>query len=281
MEKILMHGDDQVAKLTFVKGKLTRVGKVFAPELLPEMATDPMSAEIALKHWALSRRTSTKRIDIKNVREFYGSDTFDSESFRSLFDFYWLKTGDEEWADVNPRIPENWDCESDKIFLSIVRPSELYDAVYDNSSPNLAIPGDAMRLWYRAPGATDAKIIHCDAQADMSLYKAAQKLGSSIVAPREYVILASCIYTVSSTLAKGNYERIPFDALYNAVCDPSASNAENLAKCCIEFGIPQWESFIHEMMLVDTEAGNTGRNLDELGVIRDAGSLKILGFDKF
>ena len=280
MEKILMHGDDQVAKLSFARGRLARVPKVFEPELLPEPARDLPSAEVALKHWALSRKLSTRRGDVKNVREFYGPEVFDSESARSLFDFYWLRSGDETWADINPRDPQNWDSETDRVFLSIVRPSELCEASDDASSPNLSMPGDAQRLWYRPSGEKDAVLLHCDAQSDMALYKAALKLKSSIVAPREYVILASCIYTASPTLARGNYERISFDSLYNAVADPSLSKPENLARCCEEYAIPQWESYIHELISVDAEAGNTGRNLDELGVIRDSGSLKILGFDK-
>ena len=274
MIKTLMHKNTPVVSMRISStGALEEIVRVFDESLLPERGEDTTRA---MQRWLLLRGTSTARKDIQPLREFYGSKMFTSVNMRSLFDTYWLKvSADETWDSVNAF--DNWDPDDDDIFLALLYPRDFEGPRYD--SPNLTVPGSLERIWYKDE-THSLGIICSDAQKEMSEYNIAKKNNISIVKPKSYFILGGTIFTYEMASTSKDIEQVSFDSLYNASEDKSLDKMENLQKCCETFHIPEWEGFLNEMLTFDELCGKEDRELSDIKVLRDADTLRILGFDK-
>lgn len=274
MQKLVMHKNDVVAEFKCKNnGNFDKLIKVHNELLLPDRTRE---IDIALQRWMLLRSPSGLRKNFSELKEFYGPENFVSNNMRSLFDCYWIKDAEDEnlsWEDVNPY--ETWDPSSDSIFMSIYKPADF--EAFDESSPNLTIPGTDPLIWYEFDG--DIGLLNENAQRDMKNYKISKELGINNVAPRYYKILSGRVFTFRESNTSEDVERIPFDTYYNMTEDKSKSKAENIRTCCEKFGIPDWKDFISQMIEFDNACGNTKRELMDLGVLRDAKTLECISFD--
>lgn len=275
MKKTLMHKDTEVAVFSCKSnGEYNHLVEVKEEALLPDRTRE---YDIATKRWMLTRKQSSRINEFSEIRRFYGSDLFVSRNLRSMFDCYWIKDEDnpeETWASVNPH--EVWDATSDSLFMMMYKPAD-FDGV-DDSSPNLTISGTVPLLWYEfdEPG-----LINERAQADVTVYREAKAHNLlDIVEKREYRIVAGRVFSFRRTDVSEDIERIPFDIYYNMSEDRSLSKSENIAKCCMDFGIPDWERFISGMIELDRICGKTDRDLCDIGILRNADTLECIRFDK-
>ena len=275
MQKIVMHKDDKVAEFKCKNnGNFDKLIKVYNEELLPDRTRE---AEIALQRWMILRSPSGLRKNFSALKEFYGPENFVSVNMRSLFDCYWIKDADDDeisWDSVNPYT--TWDPSSDSIFMSIYKPFDF--EAFDESSPNLTIPGVDPLIWYEFENGIG--LLNENAQKDMRDYKVAKEMGIKMVAERKYKILSGRVFTFKEVNTSEEVERIPFDTLYNLTEDPSKSKAENIKTCCEKFGIQNWKEFISSMIEFDNVCENNKRELFDIGVLRDANTLVYISFDR-
>jgi hypothetical protein len=179
------------------------------------------------------------------------------------------------WKDVSPY--NSWDEESDCYFGIISDPENTYKV--DNVSPNLTIPGPEHKFWYRVDG--QLGYINESAQKDMFLYKKALEHGcDDVVSPRQYLILEGKIYTFAPVETSEEIERVPFDVLYDGIEDKNKSKMENLRATCEHFKLNNWKQFFGNVTKLDEILNNKERELSDIGVLRNANTLEVVGFDK-
>lgn len=271
----LMHKDKKVAECRFdSRGYLKKIGKVFDAKHLP-VCVDPEKETFMLdmQRWVLSRNLAASRRDIAPLREFYGTEAFQTKLGLSLFDGYWFATKEaNDWDACNAY--DNWDCKKDSVFLMFAYPEEL--RIISTDSPNLTIPGRAHKLWYKEEDGF--YLLHGDAQKEMARFKLAE--GCPYVARRSYQVVAGQIYAAMKSETGKNVERIPLEDYYNACHDPSKTKFKNLETCCETFGLKGWRDFITQMSAFDDKISNTTRELCDVGVLRDPDSLEFIGFAK-
>lgn len=275
MQKLLMHKNDKVASFKCrSNGQYDKLTDVYSEDLFPDRTRE---LDIALQRWMLLRYPSGLRKNFSALKEFYGQEYFISNNMRSMYDCYWVKEiSDEEteWDSINPW--KTWDWSSDSIFMSLYKPYDF--AGFDESSPNLTIPGEAPLLWYEFDDAFG--LINENAQKDMKEYKIAKENGISILQPRKYKILSGRVFTFKECGVSDNIERISFDTLYNELEDTSKTKTQNLQACCEYFGIPNWKNFFTELIEFDKACGFEKRELFDIGVLRNADTLEFISFDR-
>lgn len=278
MRMEIMHKDDLVAVVEIDKrGFISNITDICRNDLLPCIYSENESdLKIGLQRWMLGRCIGRTRKDIAPIKAFYGPDIFKSKNMVSLFDSYWLRENeDESWDKISPY--KHWDYEDDCYFELLNDPENTTDV--DNISPNLTIPGNDIRFWYKNNGVLG--IITESSQKDMKIYKKAKELGiEKFVSKREYIIIHGIIYSFHPVETSENVERIPFDILYDSTAREDLKKIENLKICCDKYHLDDWKNFMGAVMKIDSELGNKGRNLCEIGVLRDTDTLKILGFEK-
>lgn len=275
--KTLMHKNTPVAKFTFDKQSTTKVSKI--SEICDETLFPCAPTPIEFTRWFLIRKMPISRKDFDSIRNFYGSIKFESKTYRSLSDFYWVKDdkneSDLKWEDVDPRI--NWDCYEDEIFKSIIHPQNFYQN-WTASSPNATLKSARPRFWYKV--GDKFYIFNSDAQEDMNIYKKAKENSfESIVLPRNYTILSRKIYTtVLPESDEEDIELIPLSSLLCKVEDKNLSPAQNLVRCCDHFNIKNWRDFISKLSRLDELLGISDRDLSELNVLRNSKTGEYLSF---
>lgn len=275
--QVLMHAGDKVAECKFdARGYLKTITEIYDERLLP-IGVDPTKGgdypKLDLQRWILARGLAVNRRDIAPLREFYGSEAFQTKNALSLFDSYWFADKDlRDWEQASPY--KNWNPRTDSVFLMFNHPEEL--RTISESSPNLTIPGKAQRLWYEDDG--HFVMLHGDAQKEMQIYKAGK--GNPLIAKREYKILFGRIYVQTRAETDENTEWISFEDVYNSCKDPEKSKSFNIRKCCERYDIPNWIEFFSGMTAFDDRIGNDSRELCDVGVLRDVKTLEMKGFAK-
>ena len=272
-----MHKDDVVAEVTFdARGYVDSVPSVLRPELLPcegEAGSDDL--KYGLQRWLLRRTSGRNRADYIPLRSFYGNALFVSKTKASLPDCYWIKEGDEKWEDVS--FFRNWDPDEDEYF-GIVRDPENTTTLSGNS-PNLTLPGNSKRFWYKDNG--ELGIISEAAQAEMKGYHDAVEIGvDSSFYPRRYIILSGTIYAFHPVDTSEEIERVPFDFFYEKYEQDGADKMATLEKTCEELGIKNWKKFFGNIMKFDEKTGYSDRELSSFGVLRKTDTLEVVGFER-
>ena len=271
-KKILMHGNDPVALLSFEKnGYLKQVKEVYNEKVLPPGVKDK-NIEFDIQRWIMSRQISTLRKDIGILREFYGSEAFQSEMGLSLYDTYWFSTDNKtDWEEVNAY--DNWTPDTDSVFIMLIHPEQFYKA--KKESPNLTIPGNNEKLWYKV--GNSIVLLHGNAREEMMNYKKANF--DSIYQKRTYVILSNKIYTMTSAQTSKKVERITLENLYVSTYDQNKTQMENLEYTCKFYDIPYWAEFLERLGVLN-EKTDISYNIGDIGVLRETDTLKIIGFCK-
>lgn len=272
-----MHQDTPVAVVTLDSREyIETVEDVLDKEHLPCVYSEnDKDLRFGLQRWLLSRTLGRTRSDYAPLRSFYGNDLFHSKTKVSLYDKYWLRTEEgQTWDEVNPF--KNWDSDDDCYFSLLFDPENTTEV--DNTSPNLTIPGSDHKFWYRF--GDDVGIITDSAQKDMQIYKKAKELGVlRYVAPRSYMVIKGIIYSFHKINTSENVERIPFDLIYDEYSDKNKSKIDNLKKACEAVGLSDWRDFFGTVMQIDEALGNKERELCEIGVLRNANTLEVIGFE--
>lgn len=275
MEKILMHLDTPVAMYSCQKnGDFQALKEVYNEKLLPDRTRE---YDIALRRWLLLRRRSSQIREFSQARNFYGAEYFKSENLRSMYDTYWIKESKDEdttWEEVNPH--ENWDSSIDSIFMLLYYPQEFEG--YDESSPNLTIPGVEPLVWYDSDGVIG--LINQDSQQDMEAYRLSLKNGIKSVAKREYKIIAGRVFSFRKASTSEKIERIPFDVFYNEFKDDSLSKIQNIKNCCDNYGITGWETFTQDIVGYSQLVPQKTIELSDIGILRRTDTLECIGFDQ-
>lgn len=270
-----MHLDTPVALYSCQKnGDFQTLKEVYDEKLLPDRTRE---YNIALRRWLLLRRRSSQIREFSQARNFYGAEYFKSDNLRSIYDTYWIKDSDDEdisWDEVNPH--ENWDSFTDSIFMLLYYPQEFEG--YDESSPNLTIPGVDPLIWYNSDGVLG--LINQDSQQDMETYRLSLKNEINSVAKREYKIIAGRVFSFKQASTSASIERIPFDVFYNEFKDDSLSKIQNIRSCCDNYGITKWEPFIQDVVKFSQLVPQKTIELSDIGILRDVNTLECIGFDK-
>lgn len=265
--------DTPVADFTYSKDSyFQELKEIYNEALLPDRTKE---YNLALRRWLLLRRRSSQIKEFSQVRNFYGQSYFKSKNLRSMYDCYWIKDEDDTnvtWDSINPHA--NWDPSFDSVFMLLYKPQE-FDC-YDESSPNLTIPGIEPLMWYDLDG---LGLINQDSQQDMEAYRLSVKENIASVAKREYKIIAGRVFSFKKTKVSSEVERIPFDAYYNAVKDDSLSKIENIRKCCDINGINNWEIFMQDVIRYSKLIPQKTIELSDIGVLRNTKTLECIGFD--
>lgn len=275
MNKTIMHKDDEVAIFSCSSnGSYKSLVEVIREDLLPDRTRE---YDTATKRWLLTRKPSSRISEFSEIKRFYGPEFFTSKNYRSMNDCYWIRGDENEeetWQDVNPFL--TWDPTFDSLFMMTYKPAD-FDGI-DESSPNLTLTGSLPLFWYEIDG--KLVLINERAQSDMMYYKEALKRGFNFVEKREYKIIAGRVFSFRNTAVSEDVERISFDLYYNMMEDKNLSKSENIANCCNNLGIANWKEFISEMIELDKVCGRSGRDLCDIGVLRNANTLECIGFDK-
>ena len=270
----LMHKNDCVAEIKFdTKGYVESVPQVHRKDLLP--CAEAGDIKCAIQRWLLRRTSGRNRSDYIPLRSFYGNSFFISKNKASLFDCYWLKTGDEKWEDVS--FFRNWDPDEDEYFGIVKDPENI--SMLSGKSPNLTLPGNAKSFWYK--DGDELGIVSESAQQEMKGYHIAQELGvDSVTYPRRYILLAGTIYAFHPVETSEEVECVPFDYYYEQYESEGESKMETLKKTCESLGIKGWKKFFGDVMKLDEETGYKDRELSSFGVLRNADTLEIIGFGR-
>ena len=278
MKKALMHKDTVVATFSETKEGINDLN-IINKELFPFFKN---RTEInSYNMFKLLRSTNTLRKDIQPFAGFYGTDKYVSSNLAGLNDCYYIKNESDPvtFEDITPFNIE--DLSTDPIYLSVVKPSEFEQSDFDNTSPNLCIPGSKPVFWYdyidKTTGKTERGYINKNAQDDMYLYKTASSHDIDIVKERKYVIIHNNIYTFIPISTSKDIERLSFEMLYYMEYDPKLSNGKNIANVCRKLDIKDWKDYIQKML----ELNKLIRiPLSEIYVFRDANTGEYLSFDK-
>ncbi len=274
MEKILMHGNDEVVRFSQgADGANVKIKEIKNEILLPDKTPSP---EIALQRWIMLRKRATFVGKLAEARNFYGEAPFRTPTLRSMTDSYWIKEeGDtREWEEVDPR--EDWDPEFDSIFLMIYDPSNL--ETMDEDSPNMTIIGEPSEIWGEVQG--ELVILNEEAQLDVGKYRIAKNMDLRIVSPRFYVIKKGFVFSYRTLDIDEETERIPLDCYYNLYSDPNLSKEENISRTFSSIGISGWRDYISEMIKYDKACDNKTRDLSSLGIIRNIKTLECVKIDR-
>ncbi len=221
-----MHMNDEVALFSLdAREYIESVISIDNKELLPCVASDDVKAvKLGLQRWLLLRNLGRTRSDYSPYRKFYGNNLFVSKHKLSLYDKYWIKNAEKKedikWEDIDPLT--HWDYEDDSYVSLLFDPEDTEEV--DNESPNLTLPGNEKRFWYKI--SDELGIINGDAQKDMALYKKAVEAGAyRYVTPRSYTVIKGTIYSFKPVRVNEYIERIPFDVYYDTYADESKSKS--------------------------------------------------------
>lgn len=275
MTKQLMHQNKVVAEISMSKTtkNISHVD-VKNADLFPVVDDSDINS---IRRWLLNRSSIINRKDILPLVRFYGEREYISENLCSLYDCYWLKDKDspDSWEDISPF---HQDLEEDSIFLSVIKPDDF--EYFTPNSPNLTIAGKDPVFWYYNEDSGELGQLNLNAQRDMDFYKESLSVGVDILKPRTYLILSGYICTFTPVETSEEIERIPLGQLYLSVMDPEKSKKQNLEYCCEYYDIPNWESFIDDVLKFNRQTKTHEIDLLDIGVLRDAHSLKYIGMDR-
>ena len=147
------------------------------------------------------------------------------------------------------------------------------------TSPNLTLPGNDHRFWYREGG--QLGIINESSQKEMKAYKMSKQIGADdIFYKRKYLVLCGTIYSFHPVDTNEDTERISFEFYYDKYQDPSRSKMENLEETCRRLGLSDWKKFFYLVKKYDDAIEYGDRELSEFSVLRNANTLEPLSFEK-
>ena len=271
----LMHKDIPVAQCYFgSNGKLEKIEEIYEEARIPVLASGEENRLIQLQKWISSRTLSMNRTDVAELSGFYGDSALQSQNYISLYDCYWFrKKDDTKWEDVNCRFLMN---KEDPVENALLRPNLVNRFTNFGTSPNVTLPGDELRLWYREGRALF--LLYGNAKEKMEEYSVAKDLKINML-EREYMFYEDMLFAKIPVLTSEKQECIPFEEYYVAFQkDPKKSKAHNLADCCEFYGIRGWKEFIDDMLHLDETIGNESRDLNDIFVLRDSDTLKPMCF---
>lgn len=297
--KTLMHKQDKVADILFDKsGYIKSVKKIYSEVLLPpgiRDINDPNEVRLGLQRWIIGRTIATNRRDIAPLREFYGTSTFMPETGVSLFDTYWFADDIyKDWEQENAY--DNWDYKTDVMYIMISHPDRIRQYLNRDeplNSPNFMVPGTAPRIWYctKDPktGQKRNVLLNKDSEMELAYYKNYLRkdkpetkgpIEKDIVSKRRYAILSHKVYCLTNVDTSKDIEMLSLEDIYNQYMIPGKRQIDNFRAACDGYHIPDWEEFIMHMYSLDDALERSDRELSDVGVLRDANTLEIIGFSK-
>lgn len=270
----LYHGKDKVAEVTFATPTIIdEIKTIYIPELMPCRNVSAVFQKIFLQKWIIARTISFARRDIKDIKDFYGTDILTSLSKISLLDGYYFAESDTEANEIR----NLYYCDETDKFHTLLFSSERFpEEEFSDNSPNLAFAGNQCKFWHNAKDGL--YLLNQNAKYDMGFQIAENSLQTGIVLPRKYVIHESFIHTAIPYEAFGvteNTEILPFWCFLGQM-DKSKPSLEKI-KEVFEADIPDYLEFISKMNEIDNLLGYD-RPLENMFVLRDRNTLKIENF---
>lgn len=273
----LMHKDKPVVIMQINNNnQVEEIIEVINKDLLPPSVSteDDRDLRIELTRWLKGRVFSPGRLDIMEIQSFLSKDSLSLAGKVSLFDCYWLSSNNSEtWENINPY--KNWDFSKDPISLLNLKP-EYFNKRSKIDSPNLAIPGKEIKLFYRNKKG-DLFLLSQNVIKEMSFYK--RNKDNPVVAKRKYIALAGKLFSARKMIANENIEAFPLSDLLIRTEGFGNKGLEETLHCLASFGIgrPKVMDFIKNMVLADERIGNEDREPDSIYVLRDSETLKFIG----
>lgn len=270
----LFHNTDKVAKISFATPTIIdEVEEIYIPELMPCKDVFPTFQKVSMQRWLMSRTISFARQDIKNAKDFYGTDILTSNAKMSLFDGYYFTENPEPNKEVLDFVYME---DTDKFHSLLFAPERFPEEEFSDITPNYAFPGMSCKYWHNTKDGL--YLLNQNAKFDMGFQIAEDSLKTGVVLPRKYMIHESFIHTAIDYKELGvgkDIEAIPFWCYFGSVTK-DVPKKERL-KEIFEATIPNYMEFISRMNDIDELLGYD-RPIENLYVLRDNKTLEIKDF---
>lgn len=270
----LFHDKDKVAKITFATPTIIdEVEEIYIPELMPCKDVFPAFQKVSMQRWLMSRTISFSRQDVKNIKDFYGTDILTSEAKMSLLDKYYFTDKPEPDNDI---LNFTYKEDSDIFHTLLFSPECFTEEPLDDTTPNYAFPGMSCRYWHNSKDGLF--LLNQNAKFDMGFQIAEDSLKTGVVLPRKYMIHESFIHTAidyKDLKVDADTEAIPFWCYFGSVTK-DVPKRERL-KEIFESTMPNYMEFINKMNDVDELLGYD-RPIENLYVLRNNKDLTIKEF---
>lgn len=289
----LMHKNKKVATCLFDKdGYLKQISEIHNEAHFPVMAQkNPLQG---LQQWIASRSPGKGRRDLAELKAFYSPEKISSPHLASLFDAYWFQDTDDKktWDEIN--FFSRFDNKTDGIEALLFRQGSMGRYSLNMDSPNLTIPGSKERYWLKQNN--KLYLIYRNAQAEMAEFRKGKTAIKTLqedekdlglpkesshneILPREYILHNDILFTRIPVETNEHLERIPLEEYYIAANkNKGQSKVQNLVRCCQQYQFPDYRKFFSLIADYDDAIGLEERELAEVGVLRNADTLEIVGF---
>ncbi len=277
--------NEKVLSFEEKEGETVKIGKVFAPELLPIPLTKECSVENFNK-WQKGRRIPEKREGLNKSVSMHGKDWMINKNHASLTDQYWVRKRDEKWKTVN-FFNNMYGTDVGDILFS---PDDFYkkkNRIY-NYSPELTTGGIVRKKWIQK----DVKnrdftsfLIKASSTAlnqeplnEVLASRFAERLNKIKCVHYDLYIEKGEICSIGQNFVTENTELVPSNHIYYLEPrEKGESILQHILRMCEKLDIPDAEEYIHWLTYIDYCTGNEDRNLSNIGFIRDVNTMKFIG----
>lgn len=270
----LYHKKDKVAKISFSTPTIIEeIEEVYEPALMPCQNVLPLFQKITMQKWLMSRTISFSRRDIKNIRDFFGTDILTSKYKMSLFDDYFFADTDEEAEEI---MNYRYFDEKDRFISLLFSPERYPEEEFSDITPNLSFSGSQARFWHNSDNGLF--LLNQNAKFDMGFQIAENSLQTGVVLPREYKIYEGFVHTSIPFEALGinsDIEALPFWCFLGQITKDTPK--KEIIDRTIGEAIPNYMDFFEKMNNID-EALGYDRPLENLYLLRDKNTLEIQDF---
>lgn len=286
-EYVLMHLNDPVADLQFDRhsGLLLSLGTIYDPSLIPVRAVKCHGSDLLhqLQDWWASRCIPMGRDGIEDVLEQLHLSSPSSLILQSnglsLTDTYWIKPHGSPLSWDNVNLYHNpFDEGFGKILFG-----EGNGVPHSFLSPDLTTSGKRKKRWQRLDGKlclVKGGTAPCYQEPFNEVMAAtiANVLEFKHVDYRLYII-DGFPYSVCPDFIDDKQDFVSAaDLLAAETRKPNESLYDQLVRVAAAQGIPNIRRALSEMIILDYLIANQQRRLDDFGFLRDAKTLKWIGF---
>ena len=271
--------EEKVLTLKDIEGVPSEVAKIHAPELLPLCLDSDCDTKQFMK-WLHDRSIPSNREGIDQVKATFGEKWQINKNFASLSDHYWIKKRSETYRKIN-FFTNTYSKDIGNMFF---KPWAVNRTRYDNFSPDLTTGGILTKCWRQNQDKSSCLIkagsvaAQQEPLSEVLVAVLAEQLGTIKCADYNLHIEGTTMCSICSNFVTMDTDLVPASYIYYKEEKQAGESVfSHLVRMCERYDIPGAEDFLKWMVFIDRITGNTDRNLNNIGFLRDIKTMKFIG----
>lgn len=267
--------------LTFEEkeGVVTSIKKIEDRQLLPLSLYNECTVD-KLNEWFKQRTIPKNREYLNEATAAFGTKWLTPKNYQSLSDQYWIKNMLEEWKKIN-YFTNRYSTDIGDIFFE---PWGVKKIRLNNNSPDLTTNGVLKKRWIQDKKTkksyllkAGSKITNQEPLSEIMVSVLLEQLQIMPFVRYDFCIEGTTLCSKCENFVTANTELVPLSYIYHLKPRKYNSIYDHILRMCDEFEVPNMPDFIEAMIFIDSVTGNDDRNLGNIGLLRDADTLKFIG----